>query len=316
VTDALGIVEALVEALALVAGLTWQFHTICRTVRTCRDHIRLTMAAIAVACVTALVLEYLRLRLSEGSAHVVIDLASALLLLLVGIAWLRPAILLSSGIRLSPGLLSLVPPLKHLKPPVSSTNTLVVRRSYTWPAIGLTGGLLVAALNNGKITAAASAPVSLALLLVSCGCAIRLAGKPAALSNKTLRIIAGALFAALGSFQVSELLGVGWRHPASVLPALIAAYIAITYWLIEACRSGEPRHPRPDSMHADPVPSTRNALLTVDVCVWTALVGICVRFGWIGWAGMMDWQVGLLLFVGFILALIHSVLVDIRLPVG
>lgn len=275
VTSPLMLVEPMVEGLALVAGMAWIFHTVRRIARTGRDQIRLTIAAIAVAFVTAVILEYLRFRVSGSSARVVIDLASALLLPVVGIAWLRPAILCSTGIRLPPTLLSLVVPPGHLSHPVSSASTPAPPGRCRWPAIGLTGGLLVTALNNGDVAMTVPVPASLALLLISWPLVTGLAGRPAALGNTMLRAIAGVLFAALGSLQVSELLGVGWHHPALVLSALIAGFLATTFWLIDTCRGGESRQPLSREAHADPVPRssritastrTRNALLAA-MCV-------------------------------------------------
>ncbi|MFT4063659.1 hypothetical protein [Paraburkholderia sp.] len=324
-TSPLSIGEPLIEAVALLAGISWLLRTIRRTVTTRRDLLRLTAAAAGVAIITALVLEYARLNLPGKTPRAVTDLGSALVLLIVGIAWLRPAILLSTGLHLRPSLTSFVPPLKNSPPPDYSSGTPAKQRRCSWPLVGLAAGVLVAALNNGDLPIAASMPVSIALLFVCWRLAIDLANSRVAITNSTLRIIAGSLFAALGSFQVSEMLNVGWRHPASVLWALVAAYLATTCWLIQTCRDGVPKHPRPGRLHAMPAADvvrfpastrSRTILLAVEVCAWTAALALCLHFGWHRVVGMMDWQAGLLLFAGFILVLGHSVLVDIRLPGG
>ncbi|SAK89366.1 hypothetical protein AWB81_04737 [Caballeronia arationis] len=319
------IVEPLIEAAALVAGISWLFCTIRRTATTRRDLVRLTCASTGIAIVIALVLEYARLELPERMPRSATDLGAALLLLIVGIAWLRPAILLSTGLHLRPSLTSFVPPLKHYPPPDLSSTSLMRHRRDTWPLTGLAAGVLVAALNNGDQPVRASMTVSVALLLVSCWIAIGLAGRRVVATNSILRIIAGSLLAALGSFQISEILALEWRHPASVLWALVAAYLVTTYWLIETCHDGEPKYPRPTPLDAISSPRlsripastrSRNVLATVEVCLWTAALALCVHFGWHQAIGMMDWQAGGLLFAGFILVLVHSILVDVRLPGG
>jgi hypothetical protein len=107
-TGPLMIVEPLIEAAALIAGISWLFCTIRRTATTRRDLLRLTTTSAAITIVTALVLEYARLNLPEKTLLFAIDLGAALLLLIVGIAWLRPAILLSTGLPLRPSLTSTV----------------------------------------------------------------------------------------------------------------------------------------------------------------------------------------------------------------
>lgn len=322
-TGPLAIVEPLIEAVALVAGVTWLFRTICRTVRTARDEVRFTSAAAGIAFATAVVLEYARPNLPADFSTALITMGSALLLLIVGIAWLRPAILLLSGLHLAPSLLSFVPPLKRA--PAPRANAPAGRRGCGWVAVGLAAGILVAALNNGDVRIAASMPISLGLIFVSWWLAVRLAGSRPALTNATLRIVAGALFAALGSFQLSAVLNLQWSHPATVLWALVAAYLATTYWLIGTCREGKPRCPQAAMLLTTPIgassriPATaraRNVLVLVGVCLWTAAVSVFVRLGWHAAIGMADWQTGLLLFVGFDLVLVGSVLFDVRLPGG
>lgn len=323
-TSPLLIIEPLIEAAAVLAGVTWLLRTVCPTARTARDHIRFTAAAAGIAFVTAVVLEYARFSLPGHALHIWIAIGSALLVLIVGIAWLRPAILLLTRLHLPPSLLSFVPPLKHGSSSALSPFAPTGRRGCSWLTTGIGAGILVAALNNGDVAMAASIPVSLALVLVSWWIAVGLAGSRPALTNTTLRIIAGALFAALGSFQLSQTLDLAWNHPASVLWGLIALYLVITYWLIEMCRDGTSRYPQTARLLTAPtrasmLPATaraRNILVLTGVCLWTAAVSICLHFEWHTAIGMADWQAGLLLFVGFVIVLIASVLLDVSLPGG
>ncbi|MGP8432747.1 hypothetical protein ACT2FY_38255 [Paraburkholderia fungorum] len=323
-TSPLMIVEPLVEAAALVAGVTWLFRTICRTVRTARDGVRFTSAAAGIAFVTAVALEYARLSLRGDFTDVPISTGSALLLLIVGIAWLRPAILLLTGLHLRPSLLSFVPPLKRGPPPPPRASASADHRGCGWALIGLVAGILVAALNNGDVPIQASVPVSLGLILISWWLAVGLASSRPVLTNTTLRILAGALFAALGSFQLSEMLNLEWHHPATVLWALVAAYLVTTYWLVETCRDGTPKYPQAALLTTpiatgSRVPATaraRNILVLIGVCLWTAAMSAFVRLGWHTAIGVADWQAGLLLFVGFDIVLVGSVLFDVRLPGG
>jgi hypothetical protein len=190
---------------------------------------------------------------------------------------------------------------------------------------GLAAGVLIAALNNADQPMRTTMPVSVALPLISWGLAIGLAGSRVAAINSSLRIVAGSLFSALGSYQVSEMLNLAWRHPDSVLCALVAAYLVTAYWLVATCRDGQPKYPRPVQLQATspsrfaripPSTRSRNVLLAVEVCLWTAALALCLHFGWHRAIGMMDWQAGGLLFAGFILVLVHSILVDVRLPGG
>jgi hypothetical protein len=121
------------------------------------------------------------------------------------------------------------------------------------------------------------------------------------------------------------MLNLQWRHPATVLWGLVAAYLATTYWLIETCRDGKPKFPQAAMLLTTPIrtssriPATaraRNVLVLIGVCLWTAAVSVFVRLGWHAAIGMADWQTGLLLFVGFDLVLVGSVLLDVRLPGG
>lgn len=322
-TNPLMIFEPLIEAAALVAGVTWLFRTVCRTIRTARDHVRFTTATTGIAFVTAVVLEYARLSMAGHVLHVCIAMGSALLLLIVGIAWLRPAILLLTGLHLPPSLLSFVPPLKHGSSSAPPPHASADRRSCGWLLIGLAAGILVAALNNGDVPIAASIPISLALVLISWWIAVGLADARPALTNTTLRIIAGALFAALGSFQSSQMLDLEWRHPASVLCALVALYLVTTYWLIGTCRDGTSKYPQTARLSRAPtggsrLPATaraRNTLVLIGVCLWTAAVSIWLHFEGHTALGM-DWQAGLLLFFGFVIVLAGSVLLDVSLPGG
>ncbi|MDN7799579.1 MULTISPECIES: hypothetical protein [Burkholderiaceae] len=323
-TSPLQIIEPLIEAAALIAGVTWLFRTVCRTVRTARDHIRFTAATAGITFLTAVVLEYARLSLPGHALRVCMATGSALLLLIVGIAWLRPAILLLTRLHLPPSLLSFVPPLKNGAPSAPRPLAPAGRRRCGWVTTGIAAGILVAALNNGDVPTAASIPVSLALVLISWWLATGLAGTRPALTNTTLRIIAGALFAALGSFQLSQLLDLAWSHPASVLWGLIALYLVVTYWLIATCRDGTSRYPQTARLLSAPVegslfPATaraRNTMVLIGVCLWTATASICLHFEWHTALGMMDWQTGLLLFLGFVIVLVASVLLDVRLPGG
>lgn len=324
-TNPVQIIEPVVEAAALLAGATWLFHTVCRASRNTREHLRLTTAAAGIAFLTSVILEYARFRLTGTLPADVIALGSAMVLLVTGIAWLRPAILLSSGLYLPPSLLAFVPPLRERSTASALTTKPVRQRRRVWPLAGVTVGVFVALLNNGDLSEAASIPVSLLLLLVAWWLAVSFAVRRPAHSNTTLRIIAGALTAALGAFQISENLNLGWQHPASVLWALIAAFLTTAYWLVQTCHDGKPRHIHAEPVHAAsarhgaamPVSTrARNTLLAIEVCVWTAAVGIGVHSGWHIEVGMMDWQVGLLLFAGFTLMLVQSVLIDVILPGG
>lgn len=318
------IIEPLIEAAALVAGVTFLFRTVRLTIKSARDHLRLTTAAAGVAFLTAVILEYARLSPHGYALHVCIAMGAALLLLIVGIASLRPAILLLTGLHLPPSLLSFVQPLKHRSSSAPIPHATAGGRSYGWLIVGLAAGILVAALNNGDVPITASIPVSLALVLISWWMAFGLADTRLALTDTTLRIIAGVLFAGLGSFQSSQMLNLQWRHPASVLWALVALYLVITYWLVETCRGGTSKYPQTARLLTAPtgrsrVPATaraRNILVLIGICLWTAAVSICLHFEWHTAMGMVDWQAGLLLFLGFFIVLAGSVLLDVSLPGG
>ncbi|MHB9842042.1 hypothetical protein Q8F57_045535 [Paraburkholderia terrae] len=325
------VVEWTTEAFTAVTMLVCVFCAGVHTGASSRNPLAFTSAVLAGALVTSAALEYLLMHASRERCAPWVFFGAALLIQIVGAAWLRPSILTSTRIQVPPSLLASwsLPG----RPAAASTGTGQVRPLGTWLVRGCFAGLLTTAFLCMSSMPVGMTRASSFLLLVSQAIALACSCLPRRLRrrlrrrgiDRTLRLVAGLLLTAFGTFRVGNALGVVWRPQAAAILALLAAWILLSGWLIATARGGESKWPLNASsiaprqasivrLHSRPTVNARILTIAVETVIWTIIVATWLHVIETRSADTNEWRAGVLLFAGYAGALVHSVLLDIRLP--
>ncbi|WP_162600904.1 hypothetical protein [Paraburkholderia sp. C35] len=321
------VVEWATEALTAVTMLVCVFRADLHTEASTRNPLALTSAVLSGAFVTSAALEYLLMHASRERCAPWTSFSAALFIQIVGAAWLRPSILTSTRILVPPSLLASWSLPGHST--AMSTRTGRIYALGTWLVTGCFAGLLTTAFLYMSSVPVGMTRASFFLLLVTqaialaCSCLRRRPRRRGI--ERTLRLVAGLLLTTFGTFRVGNALGVVWcPQPAAVL-VLLAAWILLSGWLIATARGGESKWPLNASSiaprqatvvlpYSRPTVNARILTIAVETVIWTVIVATWLHVVGMRSADTNEWRAGVLLFAGYAGTLVHSVLLDIRLP--
>jgi len=220
-----------------------------------------------------------------------VQLVVGTLLLLFGLRWLRKAVLRAAGV------LAL-----HDEARAFAEHTALLRRQGTAAASaidtvafgasfkivmleGIEVVFIVIAIGAGGTTLVpACIGAALALLAVVI-LGLWLHRPLAKMPENTLKFGVGVLLSAFGCFWVGEGIGIEWPGQDAVLPALVAAFLAVALALVAVCRRmRSPARGQTSSVTPKLTATTKSALATVSA----ELLGLFIDDGWLA-LGVLLW---------------------------